>query len=66
MMRDEDKRALRYLLDRLCEHEESWIDSGTLNGELLRNDAQTAREVLRSRRIWRRAQALMMMLEGVE
>jgi hypothetical protein len=60
----EDQRALPYLLDRLCEHEESWIESGTtIDGDLPRNDAQTAREVLRSRRIWKRAQKIMRALD---
>ena len=57
---DDDKRALVYLLDRLCEYEEGIIKSCTLDGLLLRNDALSARAVMQSRRVLRRAQKLMM------
>src|SRR5579883_867509 len=58
-----DARALYYLLDRLCEHEEATVESCTLDGELLRNDAMSAIEVRRARRVWRRAQRIMAALD---
>ena len=63
-MSSSDRRALIHLLDLLCEHEESVIESCTFcDGELDRRDAASAQAVQRSRRIWKRAQSLIETLE---
>ena len=64
MIASSDRRALVALLDLLCEHEECVIDAHTFEGRLDRGDALSARVVLHSRRVFRRAQSLMRMLEG--
>src|SRR5207245_1879827 len=53
---DKDRRALIYLLDLLCDHEECSIDSSTIGGELDRRDAFLSIAVMHSRRIHARAQ----------
>jgi len=60
-----DRRALVYLLDRLCEYEEGIIDAHTVDGELSRSDALSAVAVMQSRRVFTRAQCLMRELERV-
>lgn len=64
VLSDEDHRALVYLLDRLCEHEESVIECATLDGEITRDDEISARAVMQSRRVWKRANRIMHALEG--
>ncbi len=56
-------RTLLHFLDRLCEHEESVIESHTVNGEIMRNDKRDARVVMQSRRVFRTAQQLITMIE---
>lgn len=64
MITVEDRRVLIHLLDRLCGYEETVVECGTLeNGEIPRNDAISAREVMKSRRVLRRAQTLMIAIE---
>lgn len=64
------RRRLIYLLDLLCEHEESVIEShtigGTVIGELDRKDARSARVVMRRRRVWRSAQEALWQLQEEE
>ena len=61
-----ERRKLVHLLDLLCEYEESVVDCATVGGELDRRDALQSAIALRSRRIWRSAQALMIKLEGAD
>ncbi len=57
-----DANTIVYLLDRLCEYEEGVVESSTIHGELPRNDATSAREVMRSERVWQTCQGLMIKL----
>jgi hypothetical protein len=57
----EERRALYYLLDRLCEHEECAIECATYpDGTFPRSEPEIAvRSILQCRRVWRTAQWLM-------
>ena len=67
---DKDRRILIALLDELCAHEESVIECATIDGQhgpgRTASDAMGYNAARRSRRVWRRAQDLMIRLESSE
>jgi hypothetical protein len=62
-MTAQDRRIVIHLLDLLLEHEESLIDSHSYNGDPGRGII-SYRVVTRSRRTWRRANAMILKLQA--
>lgn len=60
----EDERAVMYLLDLLCEHEEAVVMCATLDDVITRDSEKDPRPVMRSRRIFRRAQRIIKQLQA--
>jgi hypothetical protein len=68
-MTKQDRLAITHLLDQLCEHEESVIECATLSDGSHgpgrgSGDAISYAAARRSRRVWRRAQDLIIKLEA--